>query len=171
MSCSQSFWIQISTYPRTQATAPTTDRTSVTRAKGSPNKKPNGLHSPIATHLSAMSSFGVCLGEEMIGVNWRRGVSCELWVTTYEGPADSVPQLPDSKSEFRWIDRCDLVELCGGSASIVGVSSGYQWIIISFLCFVFHMTVTMLFDIYIYIFWLYKKFVDYIYRRAGPDCT
>lgn len=35
------------THPRTQITAPITDRTNATSAKGSPNKKPNGLHSPI----------------------------------------------------------------------------------------------------------------------------
>lgn len=38
---------QLNTVPRTQMTAPTTDKTKATKAKGNPSKKPNGLQSPI----------------------------------------------------------------------------------------------------------------------------
>lgn len=39
------------THPRTQMTAPTTDKTKATKAKGNPSKKPNGLQSPILTRF------------------------------------------------------------------------------------------------------------------------
>ena len=46
------------THPIIQTTAPTTDKSNATSAKGSPSKKPNGLQSPILSETSLFWFFG-----------------------------------------------------------------------------------------------------------------
>lgn len=83
------------THPRTQMTAPTTDKTKATKAKGNPSKKPNGLQSPIlprfffsdpTLRLLRLCPFVITW---RWGVWWGRGWSCyiqtwDLWTNSKE---------------------------------------------------------------------------------------